>query len=120
MKTYPYLTEREKEVLELVYKGYSNRQIAEQIIVSVHTAKAHVCKLLEKFDTSTRVELAVMAAEMFSNNEYSNENQDEGLVQSSVEKLSLDGLHLLISRKKLKKLINQYLKKTNAKIVFCP
>ena len=42
------LTEREFEVLRLLVKGKSNTEIAKEIIVSVHTAKAHVCSILQK------------------------------------------------------------------------
>ena len=42
------LTEREFEVLRLLVKGKSNTEIAKELIVSVHTAKAHVCSILQK------------------------------------------------------------------------
>ncbi|MCK7488712.1 MAG: response regulator transcription factor [Bacillus subtilis] len=42
------LTERELEVLRLLVKGKSNTEIAKDLIVSVHTAKAHVCSILQK------------------------------------------------------------------------
>ena len=42
------LTERELEVLKHLVKGKSNTEIAKELIVSVHTAKAHVCSILQK------------------------------------------------------------------------
>ena len=42
------LTEREQEVLKHLVTGKSNTEIAKELIVSVHTAKAHVCNILQK------------------------------------------------------------------------
>lgn len=42
------LTEREFEVLKHLVAGKSNTEIAKELIVSVHTAKAHVCSILQK------------------------------------------------------------------------
>lgn len=55
------LTEREYEVLKLVIMGESNTQIAEKLHISVHTAKAHVCSILQKMSVSDRVQAAVKA-----------------------------------------------------------
>ena len=55
------LTERENEVLKLLVQGKSNTQIAQQLIVSVHTAKAHVCSILQKLCVDDRVQAAVKA-----------------------------------------------------------
>lgn len=56
-----HLTEREQEVLRLLVKGKSNTEIAEELIVSVHTAKAHVCSILQKLCVDDRVQAAVKA-----------------------------------------------------------
>lgn len=53
------LTERELEVLRLLVKGKSNTEIAKDLIVSVHTAKAHVCSILQKLCVDDRVQAAV-------------------------------------------------------------
>ena len=53
------LTQREEEVLLLVIKGYTNRQIAETLCISTHTAKVHISSLFQKFEVSNRVELVV-------------------------------------------------------------
>ena len=55
------LTEREAEVLRLLVKGKSNTEIAKELIVSVHTAKAHVCSILQKLCVDDRVQAAVKA-----------------------------------------------------------
>ena len=55
------LTEREFEVLRLLVKGKSNTEIAKELIVSVHTAKAHVCSILQKLCVDDRVQAAVKA-----------------------------------------------------------
>lgn len=55
------LTPREKEVLDLLVQGFSNTEIAERIIVSPNTAKAHVCNILNKLSVTDRVQAAVKA-----------------------------------------------------------
>lgn len=51
------LTEREVEVLHHIWKGDSNKEIAENLCISVHTVKYHVGKLYVKLDVSTRSEV---------------------------------------------------------------
>ena len=55
------LTEREREVLKHLVEGKSNTEIAKELIVSVHTAKAHVCSILQKMCVNDRVQAAVKA-----------------------------------------------------------
>ena len=55
------LSAREYEVLGLVVKGRSNTEIAKELFVSVHTAKAHVCSILQKLCVDDRVQAAVKA-----------------------------------------------------------
>jgi DNA-binding CsgD family transcriptional regulator len=55
------LTEREREVLELVTAGHSNRQIAEALFVTEKTAGAHVSNILAKLGASSRGEAAAIA-----------------------------------------------------------
>jgi len=55
------LTEREFEVLKHVVMGESNTQIAEELQISVHTAKAHVGSILQKMAVNDRVQAAVKA-----------------------------------------------------------
>lgn len=55
------ITEREFEVLKLIVQGKSNTEIAKELFISVHTAKAHVSSILEKLLVEDRVQLAVKA-----------------------------------------------------------
>ncbi|GCF11091.1 response regulator [Dictyobacter arantiisoli] len=57
------LTEREREVLALVARGYTNKQIAEALYLSEKTARNHVSHILEKLGLSRRSEAAVYAVE---------------------------------------------------------
>ncbi|WP_165423320.1 response regulator [Ktedonosporobacter rubrisoli] len=57
------LTEREREVLALIARGYTNKQIAEALFVSEKTARNHVSHILEKLDLSRRSEAAAFAVE---------------------------------------------------------
>ncbi|OGN92949.1 MAG: DNA-binding response regulator [Chloroflexi bacterium RBG_13_50_21] len=50
------LTEREMEVLNLVAQGNSNQQIAEALVISLATAKAHISNILSKLGVSSRAE----------------------------------------------------------------
>lgn len=55
------LTNREKEVLKLLSKGLSNTEIAEELVISSHTAKVHVSNILNKLSVTDRVQAAVKA-----------------------------------------------------------
>lgn len=55
------LTSREFEVLRCIILGKSNTKIADDLQISVHTAKAHVCSILRKMDVDDRVQAAVKA-----------------------------------------------------------
>jgi DNA-binding CsgD family transcriptional regulator/tetratricopeptide (TPR) repeat protein len=55
------LTPREAEVLGLVARGYTNRQIAAALVISVKTASVHVAHILDKLDARNRVEAAAIA-----------------------------------------------------------
>jgi DNA-binding CsgD family transcriptional regulator len=58
----PGLTAREREVLTLLVDGLTNREIAAELDVSVHTAKFHVNAILQKLGAMTRTEAVVIAA----------------------------------------------------------
>jgi two-component system, NarL family, response regulator NreC len=51
------LSEREKEVLAWTAKGYSNKEIAENLIISVKTVETHKSNLMEKLGLKTRPDL---------------------------------------------------------------
>lgn len=52
------LTEREKEVLSLVAQGKSDREVAEALTISIHTAKSHMRNILAKLHKQHREEAA--------------------------------------------------------------
>jgi len=56
------LTAREREVLALLSRGLSNKQIAQRLAISDHTAKFHVNGILSKLGAATRTEAVVIAA----------------------------------------------------------
>ena len=56
------LTAREREVLALLSRGLSNKQIAQRLSISDHTAKFHVNGILGKLGAATRTEAVVIAA----------------------------------------------------------
>jgi DNA-binding CsgD family transcriptional regulator len=58
------LTPRERDVLALMAEGASNKQIAKQLGISVHTAKFHVASVLEKLDATGRTDAVAHAARM--------------------------------------------------------
>ncbi|MFF2412718.1 response regulator [Streptomyces sp. NPDC058092] len=58
------ITEREREVLTLVGRGRSNTEIAEDLFITVATAKSHVSRLLTKLGARDRVQLVITAYEM--------------------------------------------------------
>lgn len=60
-QTHSNLTQREYEVLKLVVDGQSNSQIAKSLTISEHTAKAHVCNIIQKLVVDDRTQAAVKA-----------------------------------------------------------
>ena len=55
------LTQREYEVLKLVVDGQTNSEIAKTLTISEHTAKAHVCNIIQKLVVDDRTQAAVKA-----------------------------------------------------------
>ena len=58
------LTGREVEVLRLLAQGRTNQQIAQDLMFSVHTVKAHVRRIISKLEVSDRTQAAVRATEL--------------------------------------------------------
>jgi DNA-binding CsgD family transcriptional regulator len=56
------LTQRELDVLALMAEGASNKMIARQLGISVHTVKFHVASLLDKLDATGRTDAVAHAA----------------------------------------------------------
>ncbi|MCZ7530435.1 MAG: response regulator transcription factor [Acidimicrobiia bacterium] len=61
LATAPRLTAREIEVLKLVAKGLSNREIAEELFIAENTVKNHIRNILEKLGLHSRMEAVVYA-----------------------------------------------------------
>lgn len=64
-------TNREKDVLELLCKGYTNIEIGENLNISFHTAKANVASILRKLQVKNRL----MATLKYRENTYSKERK---------------------------------------------
>ena len=57
------LTTREREVLRLIARGYTYREVAKELFISVKTVESHVSSVLRKLQLSTRHQLTRWAAE---------------------------------------------------------
>ncbi len=55
------LTHREREVLDLAAQGLTDKEIAEQLTISIHTVKSHMRNVLSKLQVNTRHEAARLA-----------------------------------------------------------
>ena len=59
--SYDTLTDREREILTHVAEGYTNREIAESLFISVKTAETHKANIMEKLNLHKRAELVKYA-----------------------------------------------------------
>lgn len=55
------LTTREKEILSLIIDGKSNPEIADTLIISIHTVKAHIESIYRKFGVHNKVQASIYA-----------------------------------------------------------
>ena len=55
------LTTRESQILKLMTEGYSNMEIAQIIVISINTTKAHVANILQKLEVDDRLQAALKA-----------------------------------------------------------
>ncbi|MEO2482674.1 response regulator transcription factor, partial [Eggerthella lenta] len=56
-RSYQQLSNRELEILQLLAKGFTNKEISEQIFLSVKTVEAHRSKIYQKLGLKTRADL---------------------------------------------------------------
>jgi len=57
----PLLSDREKQVVQLVVQGYRNREIGQELFISDQTVKNHLRNIFDKLGVSDRLELALYA-----------------------------------------------------------
>ena len=62
-RSYQQLSTRELEILQLIAKGYTNKEISEQVYLSVKTVEAHRSKIYKKLGFKTRADLVSYALE---------------------------------------------------------
>lgn len=55
------LTSREAQILKLMTEGYSNMEIAQILVISINTTKAHVANILQKLEVDDRLQAALKA-----------------------------------------------------------
>lgn len=58
---YDELTKREFEVLQLIARGYSNQEIADELFITLKTVKTHVSNILSKLEVSDRTQATIYA-----------------------------------------------------------
>lgn len=81
-ETVKSLTERERQILGCLAQGASNREMANLLNMSESTVKAHLQRIMRRFDFSSRVQAAVFAAER---------HMDRHLLESLNQKKSTNG-----------------------------
>ena len=60
---YRSLSPAQRRVFELVCQGYSNKEIASELAISVNTARNHVAPILARFGARSRAQLGAIARE---------------------------------------------------------
>jgi DNA-binding CsgD family transcriptional regulator len=55
------MTRREREVIELIGEGLSNKEIAQRLNIAAHTVKSHVRNVMEKLALHTRLQIAAFS-----------------------------------------------------------
>lgn len=63
LRTFSALTKREQQLLDLIIKGSSNKEIARELIISIKTVEAHRARLVKKLEVKSLAELVQLAVE---------------------------------------------------------
>lgn len=58
---FPELTEREREVLDLIARGMNNTEIAQMLVISQKTVRNHVSNVFNKLQVATRAQAIIRA-----------------------------------------------------------
>jgi DNA-binding NarL/FixJ family response regulator len=58
---FPELTEREREILDLIARGESNAEIAQRLVLSPHTVRNHISNIFSKLQVADRAEAIIRA-----------------------------------------------------------
>lgn len=58
------LSERELEVMALIAAGYSNKEIADELVIAIGTVKRHTVNIFNKLDVKNRTEAVAKAREL--------------------------------------------------------
>jgi len=61
------ITEREKEIISLLLKGFNNREISDKLFISLNTVKTHIYSIYQKTNVNNRLELANLIKEKKTN-----------------------------------------------------
>ena len=62
-QVFPELTNREREVLDLIAQGYNNKEIAERLTLSTKTVRNHTSNIFSKLQVADRAQAIVRARE---------------------------------------------------------
>ncbi|MCG8484516.1 MAG: LuxR C-terminal-related transcriptional regulator, partial [Clostridia bacterium] len=62
--SYYNLTRRELEIVNLITKGYTNKEISNILYVSTHTVRTHVFNIFKKMDVNNRTAISNKIAEV--------------------------------------------------------
>ena len=54
-------TEKELDVLRIIAMGYTNQEIADELVISVNTVRFHLANLISKTGCNSKIELAILA-----------------------------------------------------------
>lgn len=85
----PGLTDREIEILRLLGQGKSNKEIAQELFISVNTVKVHLNNVFKKLGVSSRTEATLHAIEHKLINSPIPETENERIITTIVEKQTI-------------------------------